>query len=74
MEAVLEIGDHELVTVLAENLNPDVHPYRSRRSSYWRDYGRALARVQGRDHDAVLALWSYQTYCSVVVAVMPNRS
>jgi transcriptional regulator with XRE-family HTH domain len=61
MEAVLEIGDHELVTVLAESLNPDVHPYRSRRSSYWRDYGRALARVQGRDHDAVMAFRRAET-------------
>ncbi len=55
MEAVLEVGDHELATVLADSLTPDVHPYRSRRSSYWRDYGRALARVKGRHDDAVIA-------------------
>jgi transcriptional regulator with XRE-family HTH domain len=55
MEVTLEIGDHELVTALAEGLNPDEHPYRSRRSAYWRDYGRALARVRGRYDDAVLA-------------------
>ncbi|MGH8967181.1 MAG: XRE family transcriptional regulator, partial [Actinomycetes bacterium] len=55
MEAVLEAGDHELVTGLAQDLTPDVHPYRSRRSSYWRDYGRALARVRRRDDDAVIA-------------------
>ena len=55
MEAMLEIGDHEQVTVLADSLNPDLHPYRSRRSSYWRDYGRALARVRGRHDDAVIA-------------------
>jgi transcriptional regulator with XRE-family HTH domain len=55
MEAMLEVGDHELVTALAGSLNPDVHPYRSRRSSYWRDYGRALARVKGRHDDAVIA-------------------
>ncbi|MGH3870433.1 MAG: helix-turn-helix domain-containing protein [Pseudonocardiaceae bacterium] len=56
MEALLEAGDHELVTALAHELNPDVHPYLSRQSSYWRDYGRALARVKGRHHDAVIAL------------------
>jgi transcriptional regulator with XRE-family HTH domain len=55
MEAVLEAGDHERVAALARDLNPDVHPYRSRRSSYWRDYGRALARVKGRHDDAVIA-------------------
>jgi hypothetical protein len=55
MEAMLEIGDHELVTALAKGLNPNVHPYLSRRSAYWRDYGRALARVKGRHDDAVIA-------------------
>ncbi len=56
MEAVLEIGDHEQVTALAESLNPDVHPYRSRQSAYWRDYGRGLVQVRARQDDAVLAL------------------
>jgi transcriptional regulator with XRE-family HTH domain len=56
MEAMLEIGDHELVTALAKNLNPKAHPYQSRRSASWRDYGRALARVPGRHDDAVIAL------------------
>ncbi|MGH3942237.1 MAG: hypothetical protein ACRDTG_27180 [Pseudonocardiaceae bacterium] len=56
LEIGLEIGDHELVTALAKGLNPDVHPYRSRQSSYWRDYGRALAGVRGRHDDAVLGL------------------
>lgn len=55
MESVLEAGDHELVTALARELNPEAHPYLSRRSSYWRDYGRALARVKGRHDDAVVA-------------------
>ena len=43
MEAMLEIGDHELVSALAQSLNPNAHAYRERRSAYWRDYGRALA-------------------------------
>jgi hypothetical protein len=57
---MLEIGDHELVTVLADSLNPDAYPYRSRRSS-WRDYGRALARVPERHHDAVMAFRRAET-------------
>ncbi len=61
MEAVLEIGDHERVTALAEDLNPEVHPYRSRQSAYWRDYGRALARLRGRHDDAVLAFRRAET-------------
>ncbi|MGQ0779183.1 MAG: helix-turn-helix domain-containing protein [Pseudonocardiales bacterium] len=56
MESTLEIGDAELVVALAEGLNPDVHPYRSRRSAYWRDFGRGLAQLRGRHNDAVRAL------------------
>ena len=61
MESALGIGDHELVTALAEDLNPDVHPYRSRRSAYWRDYGRGLAHLRGRHDDAVWALRRAET-------------
>ncbi|MDQ3760710.1 MAG: helix-turn-helix domain-containing protein [Actinomycetota bacterium] len=61
MEAVLEIGDHERVIALAEGLNPEVHPYRSRRSAYWADYGRALTRVRGRRKDAVMAFRRAET-------------
>ena len=43
MEAMLEIGDHELVSALAKSLNPNAHAYRERRSAYRPDYGRALA-------------------------------
>ncbi len=55
MEALLEVGDHERVAALAKDLNPNAHPYAERRSAYWRDYGRALARVKGRLDDAVMA-------------------
>ncbi len=55
MEALLEAGDHERVTALATDLTPTAHPYQSRQSAYWRDYGRALARVRGRLDDAVMA-------------------
>ncbi|CAN5275988.1 hypothetical protein BH18ACT9_BH18ACT9_20710 [soil metagenome] len=48
MEAVLEIGDYDRAAALAENLNPDAHPYRSRQSAYWRDYGRALSQLRRR--------------------------
>ena len=61
MEAALTVGDHELVTVLAGRLNPDVHPYRSRRSAYWRDFGRGLAQMRKRHDDAVRALRRAET-------------
>ncbi|MGH3910656.1 MAG: helix-turn-helix domain-containing protein [Pseudonocardiaceae bacterium] len=61
MEAALTVGDHELVTVLAGRLNPDVHPYRSRRSAYWRDLGRGLAQMRNRHDDAVRALRRAET-------------
>lgn len=56
METLLEAEDYESVVRVAGEFNPDAHPYRSRRSVYWRDYGRALARVKGRQNDAVIAL------------------
>jgi hypothetical protein len=61
METVLEVGDYEFAMTLAESLHPEVHPYRSRQSAYWRDYGRALARVRGRYDDAVMALHRAET-------------
>jgi hypothetical protein len=33
-----------------------MHPNRSRQAAYWIDYGRALARLRGRQNDAVMAL------------------
>ncbi|MGH4021852.1 MAG: XRE family transcriptional regulator [Pseudonocardiaceae bacterium] len=56
MDAMLEIGDYERVATLAESLNPEAHPYKSRRSAYWSGYGRSLARLRGRHVDAVMAL------------------
>ncbi|MGH3777655.1 MAG: helix-turn-helix domain-containing protein [Pseudonocardiaceae bacterium] len=56
MAAVLEAGDHERAATIAEGLNPQVHPNRSRQAAYWIDYGRSLARLRGRHNDAVMAL------------------
>jgi Helix-turn-helix domain len=55
MAAALEAGDHERTITIAEGLDPRAHPNRSRQNSYWIDYGRALARIRGRQDDAVLA-------------------
>ncbi|MDQ3762126.1 MAG: helix-turn-helix domain-containing protein [Actinomycetota bacterium] len=55
MAAAMEARDHERAATIAENLNPWVHPNRSRQAAYWIDYGRALARMRGRHNDAVAA-------------------
>ncbi|MGH3771863.1 MAG: XRE family transcriptional regulator, partial [Pseudonocardiaceae bacterium] len=55
MATVLEAGDHPRAVAIAESLRPELHPNLSRRSMYWTDYGRALARVRGRDDEAVIA-------------------
>jgi transcriptional regulator with XRE-family HTH domain len=55
MNAALEVKDYERAATIAENLNPAEHPSRERRATYWMDYGRALARIRGREDDAVLA-------------------
>lgn len=56
MAGLLEIGDHEGVVAIAENLDPAAHVNRSRHAAYWADYGRSLARIRGRDGEAVTAL------------------
>ncbi|HET9258172.1 MAG TPA: helix-turn-helix transcriptional regulator [Pseudonocardiaceae bacterium] len=56
MAGLLEIGDHERAATIAESLNPQAHVNQSRRAAYWADYGRALARIPGRQQDAVMAL------------------
>jgi len=56
MAAALETGDHERAVAVAEGLDPRAHPNRDRQAAYWMDYGRALARLRGRQNDAVLAL------------------
>jgi len=55
MAAALEAKDHEQAVTIAESLNPQVHPNRSRQAAYWIDYGRALARLRRRQDDAVIA-------------------
>ncbi len=56
MAGLLEIGDNEQAAALAESLTPEAHVNRSGQAAYWADYGRALARMRGRQHDAVMAL------------------
>jgi transcriptional regulator with XRE-family HTH domain len=55
MNAALEVKDYEQAATIAENLNPAEHPSRERRATYWMDYGQALARIRGRQDDAVRA-------------------
>ncbi|MGH3887123.1 MAG: helix-turn-helix domain-containing protein, partial [Pseudonocardiaceae bacterium] len=52
----LEVGDHERAVAIAEGIQPEEHPNLPRRAVYWIDYGRALARLRGRQNDAVMAL------------------
>jgi len=56
MFAAREAGDYERAVSIAEALRPDVPADRSREADYWADYGRVLARVRGRQDDAVRAL------------------
>jgi transcriptional regulator with XRE-family HTH domain len=55
MSAALEAQEYGRAAELAESLNPREHPSRERRATYWMDYGRALARIPGRQDDAVRA-------------------
>ncbi|HEX6401772.1 MAG TPA: helix-turn-helix transcriptional regulator [Pseudonocardiaceae bacterium] len=56
MSGLLEVGDNEQAAAVAESLTPEAHVNRSGQAAYWADYGRALARMRGRQRDAVMAL------------------
>jgi tetratricopeptide (TPR) repeat protein len=55
MAAALEAREYNRAATIAESLNPDEHPSRERQATYWMDYGRALARLKGRQDEAVMA-------------------
>ncbi|MGI9063022.1 MAG: helix-turn-helix domain-containing protein [Pseudonocardiaceae bacterium] len=56
LHGAVEVGDYERAVSIAEGLNPGAQPNRSRQAECWADYGRALARLRGRQDDAVRAL------------------
>ncbi|HEY2765979.1 MAG TPA: helix-turn-helix domain-containing protein [Pseudonocardiaceae bacterium] len=64
MAATLEVGDHECAATIADGLNPQEHPSRERRAAYWVNYGRALARLRGRQDAAVMAFRRAETISS----------
>jgi transcriptional regulator with XRE-family HTH domain len=56
MSVALETHDYPRAARIAEGLRPELLPTAPRRATYWADYGRALARIRGRQDDAVRAL------------------
>lgn len=56
MSVALESRDYTRAAAVAESLQPDLLPNDTRRATYWVDYGRALARLHGRESAAVHAL------------------
>ncbi|MGH3718384.1 MAG: helix-turn-helix domain-containing protein [Pseudonocardiaceae bacterium] len=56
MSVSLEVRDFAHAASVAEGLRPELLPSATRKARYWANYGRALARVRGRQDDAVKAL------------------
>jgi len=56
MALALEAGEPDRAVGIAQTIQPKRHPFKTRQSQYWMDYGRALARLRGRQDDAVRAL------------------
>ena len=56
MALALEAGEHDRAVRIAQRVNPQRHPFATRRATYWVDHGRALARLWGRRDEAVRAL------------------
>lgn len=84
MSVALEAHDHTQAASVAEGLRPELLPAATRRAAYWADYGRALARVRGRQDDAVWALRKAELisparvqrhpFVREVLAELPRRS
>lgn len=56
MSVALEAGEHAEAARIAGTVDPDALPSPTRRSAYYRKYGRALARMPKRRDDAVMML------------------
>lgn len=56
MWLALEADEPDQVVSIAQEIDPERHPFRSNRAVYWVHLGRALARLRGRQDDAVRAL------------------
>lgn len=56
MSVALEAGDHAEAARIAETVNPAALASPTRRSAYWREYGRALARLPRQQDKAVMML------------------
>jgi hypothetical protein len=56
MALALETGEPDRAVSIAQTIQPERHPFKTRQSQYWMDYGRALTRVPRRGDDAVMAL------------------
>lgn len=54
LQGLVEAGDHEQAVSVAESLHPEAQD-QVFQAYYWCDYGRALARLRGRNDDAVRA-------------------
>ncbi|MBB5153115.1 XRE family transcriptional regulator [Saccharopolyspora phatthalungensis] len=56
MQGALEAGDYAEAAEIAETVNPDALTVRARQAVYWRETGRALARLPKRRDGAVIML------------------
>jgi transcriptional regulator with XRE-family HTH domain len=56
MTLALEAGEPDRAVRIAKTIQPQRHPFKTRQSAYWMDYGRALAQLRQRHDDAVMAL------------------
>jgi hypothetical protein len=56
MSIALEACEHAEAARIATTVDPAAPPSPTRRSAYWREYGRALARLPRRQDEAVLML------------------
>lgn len=71
MFLALEEGDPGRAWELSQSINPDQHPSRTIRTTYWCNRGRALAQLPGRAAEAVEALRTAESLFPTMVRREP---
>lgn len=56
MKLALEAGEPDRAVRIAEDVRPQEISFVAGKAGYWMEYGQALARLRGRQDDAVRAL------------------
>jgi transcriptional regulator with XRE-family HTH domain len=71
MASALELGEPHKVVDIAQSVQPEVLRDANRVSTYWLDYGRALAAIGGREHESIGMLARAESVAPQYIRALP---